>query len=191
MKALGIVDLSGTIKHGVYNDKSHVEFPIRNSPRQWEDVRKIIDTVSITITTLFKEFPWEKRTKPVQKRSIYGISQIVENKSSFLTYIVGLATESSISYIPCKMKKSLLLADMKTTWISPKPQTSSSPAGAMVTTYTPPQQGTPLYFHDKHFGLHGEILMFVVVGIFFIFLISLVLVPCLKRAGRTPESEDD
>jgi hypothetical protein len=89
------------------------------------------------------------------------------------------------------MKKSLLLADMKTSWISPKPQTSSSPAAAVVTTYTPPQQGTPLYFHDKHFGLHGEILMFVVVGIFFIFLISLVLVPCLKRAGRTPESEDD
>ncbi|KAJ6985014.1 hypothetical protein NC653_023113 [Populus alba x Populus x berolinensis] len=104
--------------------------------------------------------------------------------------MVGLAPESSISYIPCKMKKSLLLADMKTTWISPKPQTSSSPAGAMATTYTPLQQGTPLYFHDKHFGLHGEILMFVVVGIFFIFLISLVLAPCLKR-GRTPESGDD
>lgn len=69
LKALGIVDLSGTIKHGVYNDKSQVEFPIRNSPRQWEDVRKRIHTVSITITTLFKEFPWEKRTKPVQKRS--------------------------------------------------------------------------------------------------------------------------
>ncbi|KAJ6895888.1 hypothetical protein NC651_022196 [Populus alba x Populus x berolinensis] len=60
----------------------------------------------------------------------------------------------------------------------------------MVTTYTPLQQGTPPYFHDKHFGLHGEILMFVVVAIFFIFLISLVLVPCLKR-GRTPESGDD
>ncbi|KAL3580268.1 hypothetical protein D5086_018103 [Populus alba] len=84
------------------------------------------------------------------------------------------------------MKKSLLLADMKTTWISPKPQTSSSPAGAMATTYTPLQQGTPLYFHDKHFGLHGEILMFVVVGIFFIFLISLVLAPCLKRGMVLP-----
>lgn len=70
LKALGIVDLSGTIKHGVHNDKSQVEFPIRNSPRQWEDVRKRIHTVSITIfTALFKEFPWEKRTKPVQKRS--------------------------------------------------------------------------------------------------------------------------
>ncbi|KAF9675694.1 hypothetical protein SADUNF_Sadunf09G0059100 [Salix dunnii] len=78
---------------------------------------------------------------------------------------------------------------MKTTWISPKPQISSSPA-AMVTTYTPQQQGEPLYVHDKHFGLHGEVLMIVVVGIFFIFLVSLLLFPCLKRR-RTPDSEDD
>uniref|UniRef100_A0A6N2L3F1 Uncharacterized protein n=1 Tax=Salix viminalis TaxID=40686 RepID=A0A6N2L3F1_SALVM len=106
-------------------------------------------------------------------------------------HVIGIAVEPSISYRPCKLRKLLLLelVDMKTTWISPKPQISSSPA-AMVTTYTPQHQGKPLYVHDKHFGLHGEVLMFVAVGIFFIFLVSLLLFPCLKRR-RTQESEDD
>ncbi|KAL9404739.1 hypothetical protein Peur_001711 [Populus x canadensis] len=77
---------------------------------------------------------------------------------------------------------------MKTPWVSPKPQFSSSPA--MVPIYAPQEQREPPLSHDKYFALHGGILMLVLVGFFSIFLISLVLVPCLKRS-RTPESGDD
>ncbi|KAJ6754970.1 hypothetical protein OIU79_027563 [Salix purpurea] len=77
---------------------------------------------------------------------------------------------------------------MKTTWVSPKPQFSSSPA--MAPTYAPLQQREPLYSHDKHFALHGEILMIVLVGVFSIFLLSIVLIPCLKQ-NRTPDQPGD
>ncbi|KAF9665823.1 hypothetical protein SADUNF_Sadunf16G0164000 [Salix dunnii] len=73
---------------------------------------------------------------------------------------------------------------MKTTWVSPKPQFSP----AMAPTYAPQQQREPLYSHDKHFALHGEILMLVLVGIFSIFLLSLLLIPCLKQ-NRNPDDQ--
>ncbi|KAG6735351.1 hypothetical protein NC652_002937 [Populus alba x Populus x berolinensis] len=77
---------------------------------------------------------------------------------------------------------------MKTPWVSPKPQLSPSPA--MVPIYAPQEQREPPLSNDKYFALHGGILMLVLVGFFSIFLISLVLVHCLRRS-RAPESGDD
>uniref|UniRef100_A0A6N2LYG9 Uncharacterized protein n=1 Tax=Salix viminalis TaxID=40686 RepID=A0A6N2LYG9_SALVM len=60
----------------------------------------------------------------------------------------------------------------------------------MAPTYAPLQEREPLYSHDKHFALHGEILMIVLVGVFSIFLLSIVLIPCLKQ-NRTPDQPGD
>ncbi|KAF5744488.1 hypothetical protein HS088_TW07G00060 [Tripterygium wilfordii] len=41
--------------------------------------------------------------------------------------------------------------------------------------------------HDKHYKLHGEIMMLIVIVMFSVFLVFLVMVPCVRRR-RDPES---
>ena len=48
----------------------------------------------------------------------------------------------------------------------------------------PPEYPNELLFlHDKHFELNGEIMMFVLVAVFSLFILFLVLLPCLKRSS--------
>ncbi|KAJ8769815.1 hypothetical protein K2173_007675 [Erythroxylum novogranatense] len=70
---------------------------------------------------------------------------------------------------------------MKVSWMSPREAPISSPAAY-------DQQGF-LFLHDKHYGLHGQILMFILVGFFAIFLISIAVFPCLKIARDQQEPE--
>ncbi|CAN8253201.1 unnamed protein product [Cochlearia groenlandica] len=46
-----------------------------------------------------------------------------------------------------------------------------------------PQDGGETFFFtkDRHYAIHGEILMIVLVICFAVFLLLLVLLPCLKR----------
>lgn len=45
-----------------------------------------------------------------------------------------------------------------------------------------PEDGERVHFtKDKHYAMHGEILMMVLVVSFAAFLLFLVLLPCLKR----------
>nr|GLL30912.1 uncharacterized protein LOC108996859 [Ipomoea trifida] len=46
----------------------------------------------------------------------------------------------------------------------------------------PPEQERDLQFlNDRYYGLHGEIIAFTVIAIFFFFLLFLVVIPFLKR----------
>ncbi|KAF8102502.1 hypothetical protein N665_0198s0202 [Sinapis alba] len=57
-----------------------------------------------------------------------------------------------------------------------------------------PEDGEPVHFtRDKHYAMHGEILMMVLVVSFAVFLLFLVLLPCLKRryTHHSDLSEED
>jgi ubiquinone biosynthesis protein UbiJ len=65
-------------------------------------------------------------------------------------------------------------------WVEYYKLSSVSPAMA-------PAPGYPnelLFSRDRHFELHGEIMMFVLVAIFSLFILFLVILPCLKRASH-------
>ena len=42
------------------------------------------------------------------------------------------------------------------------------------------QQDELLFLKDRHFELHGEIMMFVLVALFSLFILFLVVLPCLR-----------
>lgn len=52
----------------------------------------------------------------------------------------------------------------------------------------PKQEDELLYSPDRHFELHGVIMLFVLVAIFSLFILSLVMLPYLKRDSNN-ESE--
>ncbi|CAH8360506.1 unnamed protein product [Eruca vesicaria subsp. sativa] len=57
-----------------------------------------------------------------------------------------------------------------------------------------PEDGERVHFtRDRHYAMHGEILMMVLVVSFAIFLVFLVLLPCLKRryTHHSDLSEED
>ncbi|ESQ42521.1 hypothetical protein EUTSA_v10015911mg [Eutrema salsugineum] len=57
-----------------------------------------------------------------------------------------------------------------------------------------PEDGEQLPFtRDRHYAMHGEILMVVLVISFAVFLLFLVLLPCLKRryTHHSDLSEED
>ncbi|CAL1368917.1 unnamed protein product [Linum trigynum] len=67
---------------------------------------------------------------------------------------------------------------------------------SLVSAEVPRQQGeeelAPPFSHDKRYGLHGEILMLVVVGIFAIFILLLIaVIPCLKRNAAGNHSSEE
>lgn len=41
-----------------------------------------------------------------------------------------------------------------------------------------------LFLRDKHFETNGKIMMFVLVAVFSLFILFLVMLPCLKRASH-------
>ncbi|KAK9998315.1 hypothetical protein SO802_017918 [Lithocarpus litseifolius] len=52
---------------------------------------------------------------------------------------------------------------------------------SMAPSYNPQQQQDELLFlKDRHFELHGEIMMFVLVAMFSLFILFLVVLPCLR-----------
>ncbi|KAE8039313.1 hypothetical protein FH972_011737 [Carpinus fangiana] len=55
----------------------------------------------------------------------------------------------------------------------------------------PPEYPNELLFlHDKHFELNGEIMMFVLVAVFSLFILFLVLLPCLKRSSGQESGQE-
>lgn len=53
---------------------------------------------------------------------------------------------------------------------------------------SPRQEDELVFMRDKRYGLHGEILMLVLVASFSLFLVVLVAFPCMKRSRNSPES---
>ena len=48
------------------------------------------------------------------------------------------------------------------------------------------------FSEDKHFALHGEIVLLVLVTVFFLFIVFILMIPRLKkRATRSHESETE
>ncbi|VVA16534.1 PREDICTED: LOC18775548 [Prunus dulcis] len=60
---------------------------------------------------------------------------------------------------------------------------SMSPA--MAPNQDQEQDGIP-FLSDRHFALHGEVMMVVVVVLFAAFILCLAVLPCLKRA-KSPQ----
>lgn len=59
---------------------------------------------------------------------------------------------------------------------------SAAAATPSISLSIAPQQDDQLPFlHDKHYALDGEIMMFVLVVFFSIFILFLVMLPCLRR----------
>ncbi|TKY47183.1 hypothetical protein E2542_SST29240 [Spatholobus suberectus] len=65
-----------------------------------------------------------------------------------------------------------------------------------MTPYTysfgPQQEDGVQFSDDKHFALHGKILLLVFLTVFFLLFVFVLMVPWLKkRAGRSHDSETD
>ncbi|KAI5321662.1 hypothetical protein L3X38_030733 [Prunus dulcis] len=56
---------------------------------------------------------------------------------------------------------------------------------AMAPNQDQEQDGIP-FLSDRHFALHGEVMMVVVVVLFAAFILCLAVLPCLKRA-KSPQ----
>ena len=70
---------------------------------------------------------------------------------------------------------------------------SFSPSMAPANNYPQPQQQDDeiMFLRDKNFELHGEIMMFVLVAIFFLFILFLIMLPCLRQpSNHEPEYSD-
>ncbi|KAK7301706.1 hypothetical protein RJT34_12578 [Clitoria ternatea] len=63
------------------------------------------------------------------------------------------------------------------------------------TSFSPQQQQDGIQISDdKHFALHGEILLFVFVTLFFLIFVFFLMMPCLKnhtRGSRESETDED
>ncbi|KAJ1376445.1 putative transmembrane protein [Sesbania bispinosa] len=61
------------------------------------------------------------------------------------------------------------------------------------TSYSPQQLEDGVQFSDdKHYALHGKIMLLVIVITFSLFLMFILMIPCLKnRVRRSHESETD
>lgn len=75
--------------------------------------------------------------------------------------------------------------------ISPATATAAEPP--WTATSNPPEQDIR-FLNDRYYGLHGEIIAFSVIAIFFFFLLFLVVIPFVKRvlskdSGTAGESE--
>lgn len=58
---------------------------------------------------------------------------------------------------------------------------------AMAPNQDQDQDGIP-FLSDRHFALHGEVMMVVVVVLFAAFILCLAVLPCLKRA-KSPQQQ--
>lgn len=83
-----------------------------------------------------------------------------------------------------KEKKKRYDMSMTLRWVfASNSKLSLSPS--MAPSYNPQQQQQQqqdelLFLKDRHFELHGEIMMFVLVAMFSLFILFLVVLPCLR-----------